>query len=263
MDGCTTCLGEVDASLVDKVVHPHPWDKHEASHVRPPPARRLLQSSVDHRTQAASHILHVDLLPARPSVGRSVGISVQCGSFGQRPIRQVRQFGHTPKAHKNNGHAENIQHKTQAIWAQIHKLLTHRKTWTTNKKIITPKKKKLRTQEIQITDTSVSHIRQTQKKRDSKTKSWTHYCNQKSWTHYTKIMVTHKQKSRGTRNKVREYTNKKHATHNQKETQHNRNQNQRTHTNYSRLCLELPQLGAALAAEIRFHVLDSVAVHVH
>lgn len=40
-------------------------------------------------------------------------------------------------------------------------------------------------------------------------------------------------------------------------------QNKRMDTRHSRLRLELPQLGAALAAEVRLHILDSVAVHVH
>ena len=39
--------------------------------------------------------------------------------------------------------------------------------------------------------------------------------------------------------------------------------NMDTRHTYSRLSLELPQLGAALAAEVRLHVLDTVTVHVH
>lgn len=99
MDGCVTCLGEVDASLVDKVVHPYPRDKHEARHVRPPPARRLLQSSVDHRAQAAPDVLSADFLPARPSVGRSVDTSVQFGSFGQCDRLSPSLRTHIPCAH--------------------------------------------------------------------------------------------------------------------------------------------------------------------
>lgn len=84
--GCMTCLREVDASLVDEVFHAHSWDKQEARHVRPPPARRLLQSSVDHRTQAAPHVLNINLLPARPNrwpIRRSVFGSV--GYFRSGP----------------------------------------------------------------------------------------------------------------------------------------------------------------------------------
>ena len=84
MDESKTCLGNVDACLVDEIIHPHSRDEQEACHVSPPSARCFLQRSMDHRTQAASNVLHVHRrLPTRPSgrlvdrsVSRSVGRSV-------------------------------------------------------------------------------------------------------------------------------------------------------------------------------------------